>query len=152
MKMLTDRSLFVQHQLFVVYLRTNQQSVAMIIILSSFVALAYNITHNFLLQRTSAVTVTVLGEVKIVGLLLLSAILLPGEADSSATKSLAEFEVKICCFSWITPLPFALQLMTRHFLASKQIGSNFTAQLFTRDTVLSTKFASQFSDILSDCR
>ena len=92
MKMLTDRSLFVQHQLFVVYLRTNQQSVAMIIILSSFVALAYNITHNFLLQRTSAVTVTVLGEVKIVGLLLLSAILLPGEADTSTTKSLAESE------------------------------------------------------------
>lgn len=50
----------------------------MIIVLSSFVALAYNITHNFLLQRTSAVTVTVLGEVKIVGLLLLSAIILPG--------------------------------------------------------------------------
>ncbi len=51
----------------------------MIIVLSSFVALAYNITHNFLLQRTSAVTVTVLGEVKIVGLLLLSAVLLPGK-------------------------------------------------------------------------
>lgn len=53
----------------------------MIVILSSFVALAYNITHNFLLQRTSAVTVTVLGEVKIVGLLVLSAILLPGKTS-----------------------------------------------------------------------
>ena len=62
-----------------VYIRTNQQSVTMIIVLSSCVALAYNITHNFLLKSTSAVTVTVLGEVKIVGLLLLSAIILPGE-------------------------------------------------------------------------
>ncbi len=71
--------MLLQHELFMVYVRTNQQSVALIIVLSSCVALAYNITHNFLLQRTSAVTVTVLGEVKIVGLLLLSAMILPGE-------------------------------------------------------------------------
>lgn len=67
-----------QHANFIVYLETNQRGVAVIIMFSSVVALAYNITHNFLLQRTSAVTVTVLGEVKIVGLLLLSAMLLPG--------------------------------------------------------------------------
>ena len=69
----------VQHANFMIYLETNQRGVAIIIIFSSFVALAYNVTHNYLLQRTSAVTVTVLGEVKIVGLLLLSAMLLPGE-------------------------------------------------------------------------
>ena len=69
-------------------MKTNQQSVAMIIMLSSFVALAYNITHNYLLQRTSAVTITVLGEIKIIGLLLLSATLLPGRfynPDNSIT-------------------------------------------------------------------
>lgn len=67
-----------QHANFMVYLETNQRGVALIIAFSSIVALAYNVTHNYLLQRTSAVTVTVLGEVKIVGLLLLSAMLLPG--------------------------------------------------------------------------
>ncbi len=61
------------------YLQDNSSmGVAAIILLSSCVALAYNVVHNILLQRTSAVTVTVLGEVKIVGLLILSALLLPG--------------------------------------------------------------------------
>ena len=49
---------------------------------SSAVALAYNLTHYLLLQRTSSITVTVLGEVKIVGLIILSAVLLPGDAGS----------------------------------------------------------------------
>ena len=74
----------VQHANFMIYLETNQRGVAIIIIFSSLVALAYNVTHNYLLQRTSAVTVTVLGEVKIVGLLLLSAMLLPGEPVMSS--------------------------------------------------------------------
>lgn len=39
-------------------------------------ALAYNVVHYLMIQRTSAVTTTVLGEIKIVGLLLLSALLL----------------------------------------------------------------------------
>jgi ABC-type Mn2+/Zn2+ transport system permease subunit len=37
---------------------------------------ADNIVHYLMIQRTSAVTTTVLGEIKIVGLLLLSALLL----------------------------------------------------------------------------
>ena len=45
-------------------------------------ALAYNVVHYLMIQRTSAVTTTVLGEIKIVGLLLLSALLL-GESPLS---------------------------------------------------------------------
>lgn len=46
-------------------------------------ALAYNVVHYLMIQRTSAVTTTVLGEIKIVGLLMLSAVLLgesPGQS------------------------------------------------------------------------
>ena len=43
---------------------------------SSIVALSYNVIHSIMIQKTSAVTTTVLGEIKIVGLLLLSALLL----------------------------------------------------------------------------
>lgn len=115
--------IFLQHQLFVVYLRTNQQSVAMIIILSSFVALAYNITHNFLLQRTSAVTVTVLGEVKIVGLLLLSAILLPGEAfTESKTSSISqEHMMPSLLYRLLLHQPIALDIRVAWSKFEKQI-------------------------------
>ena len=37
---------------------------------------ADNIVHYLMIQRTSAVTTTVVGEIKIIGLLLLSALLL----------------------------------------------------------------------------
>ena len=70
----------VQHAQLMVYTEVNPYGVALIVVASSCVALAYNVVHNLLLQRTSAVTVTVLGEVKIVGLLLLSALLLPGRS------------------------------------------------------------------------
>ena len=55
-------------------------AVWVMLLCSSAVALAYNIVHYLLLQRTSSITVTVLGEVKIVGLLCLSAVILPGAA------------------------------------------------------------------------
>ena len=42
-----------------------------LLLVSSLNALAYNLVHAALIQRTSAVTTTVLGEVKIVGLLVL---------------------------------------------------------------------------------
>lgn len=48
----------------------------LVLICSSLVALSYNVVHSLMIQKTSAVTTTVLGEVKIIGLLLLSAILL----------------------------------------------------------------------------
>ena len=48
----------------------------LIIVVSSVNALAYNIMHYIMIQKTSAVTTTVVGEVKIVGLMILSALLL----------------------------------------------------------------------------
>lgn len=63
---------------FKLYAADNGPATVSIILISSIVALAYNLVHNYLLQRTSSVTVTVLGEVKIVGLLILSAMFLPG--------------------------------------------------------------------------
>jgi len=39
-------------------------------------ALAYNVIHNAMIKMTSAVTTTVIGEAKIVGLFILSALLL----------------------------------------------------------------------------
>lgn len=46
------------------------------ILTTSVVALVYNVVHSGLIHKTSAVTVTVLGELKICGILLLSAWLL----------------------------------------------------------------------------
>ena len=47
-----------------------------IIIGTSAVALAYNVVHALMIQRTSAVTTTVLGQAKVIGLLVLSCLLL----------------------------------------------------------------------------
>ena len=52
---------------------------------SSIVALSYNVIHSLMIQKTSAVTTTVLGEVKIVGLLILSALLLGKPVMSTST-------------------------------------------------------------------
>ncbi|KAK9807025.1 hypothetical protein WJX72_010960 [[Myrmecia] bisecta] len=71
---------------FRVYAHLNGPAAAAIVVCGSGVALAYNVVHNILLQRTSAVTVTVLGEVKIVGLLALSTLLLPGESSQFTLK------------------------------------------------------------------
>lgn len=43
---------------------------------TSAVALTYNVVHSIMIQQTSAVTTTVIGQAKIVGLLVLSALLL----------------------------------------------------------------------------
>ena len=45
------------------------------VLCTSVLALAYNIVHSFVIQHTSAVTTTVLGEVKIIGLVVLSYVL-----------------------------------------------------------------------------
>lgn len=52
-------------------------------------ALAYNVVHYLMIQRTSAVTTTVLGEIKIVGLLLLSALLLGESSEHFSSHALA---------------------------------------------------------------
>ena len=67
---------------FKLYMAEHGPGVLIIVLASSAVALAYNLVHYYLLQKTSSITVTVLGEVKIVGLLVLSAIFLPGTQPS----------------------------------------------------------------------
>ena len=52
-----------------------------IILSTSVIALTYNIVHSLMIQQTSAVTTTVIGEAKIIGLLILSYVLL-GEDGS----------------------------------------------------------------------
>ena len=61
---------------FQVYLSSNFTSVAGIILISSVNAVTYNLVHSLMIKRSSAVTTTVLGEIKIVGLLILSALIL----------------------------------------------------------------------------
>lgn len=58
------------------YYIQNSTGVLLVLLCSSIVALSYNVIHSLMIQKTSAVTTTVLGEVKIVGLLILSALLL----------------------------------------------------------------------------
>ena len=50
----------------------------MLLQVTSANALAYNVIHNAMIKMTSAVTTTVIGEAKIVGLFILSALLLGG--------------------------------------------------------------------------
>ena len=61
---------------FSVYQATHQADVWGILVVTSVVALTYNIVHSLMIQKTSAVTTTVLGEIKIVGLLLASFLIL----------------------------------------------------------------------------
>ncbi|KAK9816692.1 hypothetical protein WJX72_003780 [[Myrmecia] bisecta] len=56
-----------------------------IILLGSMNALAYNVVHYLMIQKTSAVSTTVLGEVKVIGLLVLSSMLL-GESKVFTTR------------------------------------------------------------------
>ncbi|KAL3131780.1 hypothetical protein ABBQ38_007497 [Trebouxia sp. C0009 RCD-2024] len=51
-----------------------------IILVGSINALSYNVVHYLIIQMTSAVTTTVVGEVKIIGLMILSILLLRGSS------------------------------------------------------------------------
>lgn len=61
---------------FMTYSQGQSMTVTAIILVGSVNALSYNVVHYLMIQMTSAVTTTVLGEVKIVGLLVLSVLLL----------------------------------------------------------------------------
>jgi hypothetical protein len=52
------------------------RSGVLILAVTSVNALAYNVVHTYMIKLTSAVTTTVIGEIKIVGLMVLSAVLL----------------------------------------------------------------------------
>ena len=67
------------------YAPVHGKEAAVIALATSAVALSYNVVHSLMIQRTSAVTTTVLGEAKIVGLLLLSYVIL-GEKKAFSVK------------------------------------------------------------------
>lgn len=47
-----------------------------ILITTSTLALSYNVVHSLMIHKTSAVTTTVLGQVKIIGVIVTSALVL----------------------------------------------------------------------------
>lgn len=74
-----------ERESFYDYLPAHMNGVALIILVSSINAVCYNMIHSLMIKKTSAVTTTVLGEVKIIGLLVLSAMLL-GEGKEFTLK------------------------------------------------------------------
>ena len=63
------------------YAASHQAATAGVVVITCSIALCYNLVHSLMIQQTSAVTTTVLGEIKIVGLMVASYIFL-GEAFS----------------------------------------------------------------------
>ena len=107
-----------QSQRFSMYYAEHSTGVLLVLVCSSTVALSYNVIHSLMIQKTSAVTTTVLGEVKIVGLLLLSAVLL---GKALATQ-------KAACITWHTRAPIAREpLDTCPILASTRCCCSFPA-------------------------
>ena len=84
---LTPFLLWREYVAFRVYFQENASSVSGIILASCLNAVLYNMVHSMMIQHTSAVSTTVLGEIKIVGLLLLSALIL-GESKEFNGKML----------------------------------------------------------------
>ena len=72
----------VQRLAFLLFQTTHYSESYAIILGTSAIALSYNIVHSVMIQQTSAVTTTVIGQAKIVGLLILSALLL-GKCSAS---------------------------------------------------------------------
>jgi uncharacterized membrane protein len=58
------------------YMAIHSQDVYLLMTMSSLVALLYNVIHSLMILHTSAVATTVIGEAKIIGLLILSYFLL----------------------------------------------------------------------------
>eukprot|EP00887_Chlorella_sp_A99_P000376 scaffold13.g376.t1 len=84
---------------FALYYLTHQHQAMLMIGITSVNALAYNLVHSLMIKRTSAVTTTVLGEAKIIGLLVLSALLL-GEARELTATMTAGVLIATTGFVW----------------------------------------------------
>lgn len=68
---------FLEYESLVSYItKEGYQSILALLLLSSTNAVCYNAIHSMVIKQTSAVTTTVIGEVKIVALLILSAFIL----------------------------------------------------------------------------
>ena len=73
-----------------------------LLLLTCVNALLYNVVHYLMIQRTSAVTTTVLGEIKIVGLLFASAFLL-GEAFPCIAQLALLSALRTVAIAWCRP-------------------------------------------------
>lgn len=70
---------------FRAFVGTDPRTTVAVLLITSFNALAYNVVHYKMIAMTSAVTTTVIGEAKIIGLMALSALLL-GEGKEWSVK------------------------------------------------------------------
>lgn len=61
---------------FKAHLQTKPNSSILVLTITSILAFSYNVVHTFMIQEVTAVGTTVIGEVKIVGLILLSYLML----------------------------------------------------------------------------
>ena len=62
--------------------------VYILLILSSMLALSYNVVHSLMILHTSAVSTTVIGEAKIIGLLILSYFILGVRQPQQSIRAL----------------------------------------------------------------
>lgn len=91
---------------FMLFAADNGYGVLLVILCSSAIALLYNVVHALLIKQTSAVTVTVLGQLKVVGLIVVSAIVLgksslchflqPNLANKIVCTTASDYAVEVC--------------------------------------------------------
>lgn len=93
---------------FMTYSEGQSMIVTAIILVGSINALSYNVVHYLMIQMTSAVTTTVLGEVKIVGLLVLSVLLL-GEKSMFTTRMTVGVVLAVAGFCLYSHCKMSLQ-------------------------------------------
>ena len=76
-------SCVVQSAAFLAFQAEHNTETYIVVLGTSAIALTYNVVHSIMIQQTSAVTTTVIGQAKIIGLLILSALLLGGVSWTS---------------------------------------------------------------------
>ncbi|EFN51185.1 hypothetical protein CHLNCDRAFT_141340 [Chlorella variabilis] len=87
-----------EHEHFRAYYPAHRRSAQAILLASSALALCYNLAHSLMIKRISAVATTVVGEFKILALLLLSAFLL-GEKSEFTPKMIAGCTLALAGFA-----------------------------------------------------
>jgi drug/metabolite transporter (DMT)-like permease len=112
----------IEHTRFLSYFQHHHNGVIMIVLISSINAVCYNLVHALIIKKTSATTSTVLGEVKIVGLLILSAFLL-GESK--------EFTLKMACGCALALIGFFMYSHTK-IVASRE-STKYTKLISVED-------------------
>ena len=70
------------------YMEVHGGHVYILLILSSMLALSYNVVHSLMILHTSAVSTTVIGEAKIIGLLILSYFILGVQQPQQSIRAL----------------------------------------------------------------